>query len=99
MITAQKMKFSIKNSFSSKCMFSIKDFFTYNEEILNGKLHFLRSGWHIIMIILPKEYDKQEKVKTNQQRKTNEKNVIIYFLQAAIHLQFQTLFQLFRQVH
>ena len=58
MITAQKMKFSIKNSFSSKCMFSIKDFFTYNEEILNGKLHFLRSGWHIIMIILPKEYDK-----------------------------------------
>ena len=35
---AQKMKFSIKDFFS-KCD-QIRDFVTFTEEILNGKLHF-----------------------------------------------------------
>ena len=44
-LTAQKMKFSIKD-FSGKCD-QIRSFFadlvTFTEEILNGKLHFLNS--------------------------------------------------------
>ena len=39
--TAQKMKFSIKHFFS-KCV-QIRRNFTFTEEILNGKLHFLCS--------------------------------------------------------
>ena len=45
-ITAKKMKFSIKNSFS-KCdqvHSFLRILFTFNEEVLNGKLHFLCSA-------------------------------------------------------
>ena len=44
--TAQNMKFSIKDFFR-KC-----DFFTFTEEILNGKLHFLCSAASRLFIIL-----------------------------------------------
>ena len=39
LFTAQKLKFSIKDFFS-EC-----NFFTLTEEIFNGKLHFLCSGY------------------------------------------------------
>ena len=40
--TEQKMKFSIEDFFS-KCEHETADLVTFTEEILNGKLHFLRS--------------------------------------------------------
>ena len=39
----KKMKFSIKDFFSKCDPFFFSDFFTFTEEILNGKLHFLCS--------------------------------------------------------
>ena len=46
-VTAQKMKFSIKD-FLSKCD-QVRSFYadlvTFTEEILNEKLHFLCSDW------------------------------------------------------
>ena len=50
-ITAQKMKFSIKDFFS-KCdqMRSPEDLVTFTKEILNGKLHFLCSEYNRLLL-------------------------------------------------
>ena len=45
--TAQKMKFSIKDFFG-KCDQIRADLVTFTQEILYGKLHFLRSDYHVI---------------------------------------------------
>ena len=47
MITAQKIKISIKHFFS-KCdpiRRKTSDLLTFTEDIFNGKLHFFCSGW------------------------------------------------------
>ena len=53
--TAQKKKFSIKDFFS-KCgqIRSSANLFTFTEEILNGKLHFLCSAVKRMLIVTQK---------------------------------------------
>ena len=53
-VTAQKMRFSIKD-FSSKC-WNPADFVTFTDEILNGKLDFLCSVWTEDAIIIYFDY-------------------------------------------